>query len=159
MLTTESPPAVHSRAGAPRPLPTYRVNLMRVGYLVMGVGLVIVRWPSVPGASSLPTFEGVVVTMLAAMSLLAFLGLRYPTKMLPILLFEAGWKLLWIGVVAVPHLVAGDMDVPTEELFSSVLWVVIVLAVIPWDFVWRTYVTAPAERLRRPATTQQAHHA
>ena len=155
MLTTESPtPAtatVGNRPTEPKPLPTYRLNLMRVGYLVMGVGLVIVRWPSLLHASSLSTFEGVVVAMLVAMSLLAFLGLRYPTKLLPILVFESAWKVLWLATVAVPHLIAQDLDGPGEKLLSSILWVVIPLAVTPWDHVWRTYVTAPAERLRRKA--------
>ena len=44
--------------------------------------------------------EGTVVAMLVAMSVLALLGLRYPQRMLPILLFEVGWKLIWLGLVA-----------------------------------------------------------
>lgn len=134
-----------------KPLPTYRLNLMRAGYLVMGVGLAIVRWPSLLHAASLPPFEGVVVAMLTAMSLLAFLGLRYPTKMLPVLVFESAWKVLWLALVALPHLIAQDVDAPTEKLLSSIVWVVIILAVTPWDYVWRSYVTAPGERLRRKA--------
>ena len=157
-MTTESPPAAHHRAADRTPLPTYRVTLMRVGYLVMGVGLAVVRWPSVLEASALPAMEGVVVSMLTAMSLLAFLGLRYPTTMLPILLFETAWKVLWLGMVAVPHLVASDMDAATPELLSSILWVVIVIAVTPWDFVWRTYVSAPAEPLRRVAPDTRDRH-
>jgi hypothetical protein len=159
MLTTESPPATRDRSADHTPLPTYRVNLMRVGYLVMVVGLAVVRWPSVLEASSLPTMEAVVVSMLTAMSLLALLGLRYPKKMLPILLFETAWKALWLAIVAVPHLIAGDMDAPTTELLASIAWVVIIIAVTPWDFVWRTYVSAPAERLRRVAPDTRDHHA
>jgi hypothetical protein len=82
------------------------------------------------------------------MSLLAFLGLRHPIAMLPILVFEVGWKLIWLAAVAVPHLVANDMDAATEKLFSSVLWVVIVLAVTPWDYVWKRYVKTPGDRWR-----------
>jgi hypothetical protein len=37
--------------------------------------------------------DGVVTCLLPAMSLLAFLGLRYPVRMLPIL-FEVAWKVL-----------------------------------------------------------------
>ena len=40
--------------------------------------------------------EGVETCMLVALSLLAVLGLRYPMKMLPILLFEIGWKFIWV---------------------------------------------------------------
>jgi hypothetical protein len=57
------------------------------------VGLAIVKWPIlVQNVSALPVFEGVVACQLTAMSLLAFLGLRYPVRMLPILLFEVIWK-------------------------------------------------------------------
>ncbi len=134
MLTTQSPPAAGDRATDHKPLPIYRLNLMRAGYLVMGVGLAIVRWPSLLQASSLPAMEAVVVTMLTAMSLLAFLGLRYPVKLLPVLVFESAWKVLWLAVVAVPQLIAQDMDAATEKLLSSILWVVVILAVTPWNY-------------------------
>jgi hypothetical protein len=151
MLTMQSPIATGDPVAHPKALPTYRLNLMRVGYLVMGVGLAVFRWPSLLHASSLPPYEGVVVAILTAMSLLAFLGLRHPTKMLPILVFESAWKVLWLAIVALPHLIAQDIDGPTEKILSTVVWVVIILAVTPWDYAWRLYVTAPAERLRRKA--------
>jgi hypothetical protein len=151
MLATQTAIATTDRTTDRKPLPTYRLNLMRVGYLVMGVGLAVFRWPSLLHAASLPPFEGAVVALLTAMSLLAFLGLRHPTKMLPVLVFESMWKVLWLALVALPHLIAQDIDGPTEKLLSSIVWVVIILAVTPWDYVWRNYVTAPGERLRRKA--------
>ena len=93
-----------------RELSPRRLNIMRFGYAFMGVGLAIVKWPIlVQNAPSLPVFEGVVACLLTAMSLLAFLGLRYPVRMLPILLFEVTWKVIWIAAVAVPHLVADEI--------------------------------------------------
>jgi hypothetical protein len=45
----------------------------------MGLGLAVVKWPVVVGYDrSMPLFEGIVAVVLTAMSLLAFLGLRYP---------------------------------------------------------------------------------
>ncbi len=63
---------------------------MRAGYLLMGVGLVLVKWPLLPDAQTLPLYEGVTLCLLTAMSLLAFLGLRYPVKLLPVLLVRVG---------------------------------------------------------------------
>jgi hypothetical protein len=44
------------------------------------------------------------------MSLLAFLGCATPGKMLPVLLFDALWKLLWFSVVALPCVLEGGLQ-------------------------------------------------
>jgi hypothetical protein len=134
-------------------LPLWRVNLMRVGYAVMGVGLAVVKWPVVIGYyRTMPLFEGVVAVLLTAMSLLAFLGLRYPVRLLPILLFESLWKLIWLAVVALPAVVAGDVDRAMSEVIFSCSLVVIILAVVPWRYVWQRYVVAKGDRWRAAAT-------
>lgn len=128
-------------------MPLYRLHLMRVGYLVMGVGLAVVKWPLLIGYDrSIPLFEGVVAVLLTAMSLLAFLGLRYPIRLLPILLFEVVWKLIWLSAVALPALAADDMDSAMRNVTVSCLLVVIILAVVPWPYVWRHHVTAKGDR-------------
>ena len=82
------------------------------------------------------------------MSVLAFVGLRYPVKLLPLLLFESAWKLLWLALVALPGAVAGDLDAATTETVVSCSLVVVILAVIPWRYVWRHYVIATGDRWR-----------
>ena len=121
---------------------------MRFGYAFMGVGLVIVKWPLLLHAPSLPVMEGVVTCLLTAMSLLAFLGLRYPVGMLPILLLEVAWKLIWIGTVGIPHLMAGDMDAAAREVLFNCSFVVVIIAVIPWRYAWRRYVRTPGDAWR-----------
>ena len=148
-MTTVRPIQAPQNEFAVRPLPAFRVNVMRVGYLVMGLGLVVYKWPLILQAASFPVWAGVVVCVLVAMSLFALLGLRYPVRMMPVLLFESVWKLVWLGAVAVPQLVAGSMDPVTEEIYFSVLWVVIIIAVTPWDYAWKCYVMAPGDRWRR----------
>jgi hypothetical protein len=126
-----------------------RLNLMRGGYALMGVGLVLVKWPLLPQALTLPLYEGVTLCMLVAMSLLAFLGLRYPVKLLPVLLFESAWKLLWFGAVALPTALTSDLDDATTEVAFNSSLVVVILAVTPWRYVWREYVSASGDRWRR----------
>ena len=92
--------------------------------------------------------EGVVACLLTAMSLLAFLGLRYPVRMLPILLFEVIWKVIWIGAVATPHLVSNDLSAEAGDLLFNCSFVVVILAVIPWRYVWRRYVRTPGDAWR-----------
>jgi len=141
---TSQPPTGHAAE-----MPLYQLQMMRVGYLVMGVGLAVVKWPLVIGYDpSTPLFEGVVAVLLTAMSLLAFLGLRYPVRLLPILLFEALWKSIWLSVVALPAVVTGNVDAPTQQLIFNCSFVVIIVAVIPWRYVWQRYVTAQGDRWR-----------
>ena len=134
---------------ADQELSTRRLNLMRCGYAFMGVGLAIVKWPVlVQNVSALPLFEGVVACLLTGMSLLAFLGLRYPVAMLPILLFEVTWKVIWIAAVGVPHLVADDLDAATRDVLVNCSLVVIIVAVIPWRYAWKRYVRTPGDPWR-----------
>jgi hypothetical protein len=145
MSTLVTPPVRTNTAD----LPLYRLHLMRAGYLVMGVGLAIVKWPVlINHDSSWPLFEGVTTCILTAMSLLAFLGLRYPVRLLPILLFESAWKLIWLSVVGLPKAVAGDMDSATQAVAVNCAVVVVILAVTPWPYVWQQYVRAPGDRWR-----------
>ena len=126
-----------------------RLHLMRVGYLVMAVGLAVTKWPLlIDGSRPWPLMEGVVTCMLVALSVLAFIGLRYPVKMLPVLLFELAWKVIWVAVVALPLWAGDQLDPATEEVFYSCLVVLIVLAVIPWRYVLAQYVQARGDRWR-----------
>ena len=92
--------------------------------------------------------EGVVACLLTAMSLLAFLGLRYPVRMLPILLFELTWKVIWIAAVAIPHLVSHDLNAAAHQVLFSCSFVVVILAVVPWRYTWRRYVQTPGAAWR-----------
>ena len=81
-------------------LPLWRLHLMRVDTSMWTLAS---RREMAGGRydRSMPLFKGVVAVLLTAMSLLAFLELRYPVRLLPILLFECAWKLIRLAVVAV----------------------------------------------------------
>lgn len=132
----------------PRSLSLRRLYALRAGYLLVAVGLAVVKWPLLPGAAERLLFEGVTLCLLTAMSLLAFLGLRYPVKLLPVLLFEVLWKALWLGLVALPQTVSDSVDAATAEVIVSCSLVVVIIAVIPWRYAWRQYVRAAADRWR-----------
>ncbi|MHC5560672.1 hypothetical protein [Kocuria sp. U4B] len=150
MATTAAPQLTHPNDRGPdSELPLHRLHLMRAGYALMGVGLMIFRVPDLfVHEQPWPLKESVVVCMLTAMAVLALLGLRYPVKLIPILLFEVAWKLTWLPVVALPKLLAGEMDTETMEVLVNCTLVVIIIAVIPWGYVWRHYLTATGDRWR-----------
>ena len=112
------------------------------------VGLAIKKWPELLAHEPWELKHGTVLTMLVAMSVLALLGLRYPQRMLPILLFEVAWKLIWLGVVALPLWLDDNLTGGTRVQTGAVLWVVIIIAVVPWRHVVRQFVIARGERWR-----------
>jgi len=129
-----------------------RLYLLRFGYLVMAVGLAATKWPLLINHDGpWPLFEGVEICMLVALSLLSFLGLRYPIRMLPILLFEIGWKTIWVAVVVLPLWVSDQLDQATADVFYTCLVVLIVIAVIPWRYVFRQYVVKQGDPWRKDA--------
>jgi hypothetical protein len=130
-------------------LPLWRLYLLRLGYLILGGGLVVYRWPDLfHHDEPWPVMTSAVTCLLVGMSLLALLGLRYPVQMLPILLFEVAWKLIWLAAVALPLWLNHQMDPETREAANEVLWVVIILAVVPWRYVYSNYLVRRTDRWR-----------
>jgi hypothetical protein len=142
-------PQQAQRQNAATPVSLRRLYALRAGYLFVGVGLALTKWPLFfQGDRPWPLMTGVVTCMLTAMSLLALLGVRYPLAMLPVLLFESAWKLIWFAAVALPLWRSGQIDAATQEVVITCSLVVVVLAVIPWRYVVAEYVTKRGDRWR-----------
>ena len=125
----------------------FRLYALRATYLLIFVGLAVEQWPLFLHRDHPWTLMGGVVhCMLAAMSVLALLGLRYPLQMLPLLLFELVWKAIWLLVVATPMWSAGQMDAYTWDTAVACLMGVIFPIVIPWPYVAANYLAKPSER-------------
>lgn len=135
---------------------TVRLYLLRAMYLVIAVGLALTVWPFILSPPSLiagPT--SVVRALLGALAVLALLGLRYPIQMLPLLLFELLWKLIWVVASALPMwLGPGLNEYASETLFACFIGVVLVPIVIPWGFVFQHYFRAPGEPWRKQVSAQ-----
>ena len=127
------------------------MNVLRVGYLFMGGGLAIIKWPLLFDHPTWGLAEGTKECLFIAMSFLALLGLRYPLRMLPILLFEVTWKVIWLGIVALPAWLDHDLDGALRTQFGAVVLVIVIIAVIPWRYVFAQFATAPADPWRRRA--------
>jgi hypothetical protein len=136
-----------------------RLYFLRFGYIVVAVGLAVTKWPLIINHDRpWPLFEGVETCMLVALSLLWFLGLRYPLQMLPALLFEIAWKFIWMAAVVLPLWTSDQLDAATLSVFYTCLVVVIPIAVIPWRYVFAHYVLKQGDPWRSAATgpTQKA---
>jgi hypothetical protein len=127
-----------------------RLNLLRAMYLLIAVGLGLTIWPLILSPPTPTPGPGSVVrALLGGLSLICVLGLRYPLQMLPILLFELLWKLIWVLLIALPAWLHGNWDdYAAETLFACLIGVVLVPLVLPWGHVWRHYVRKRAEPWR-----------
>lgn len=123
-----------------------RLYIMRAMYLVLVIGLGAMIVPEL--VSHEPTSRGVIPALLGAVWLLAFLGLRYPLEMLPLLMFELAWKAIWMIFYGLPQWSAGQYPPTFAEDFFNIAFGGVLLLVIPWGYVWRHYVKAPSERWR-----------
>jgi len=124
-----------------------RLYILRAMYLVLVVGLGAMIVPDI--VSHRPMDRGVIASLLGGIWLLAFVGLRYPLRMLPLLMFEFGWKAVWMVAYGVPQWSAGRFP-PTfsEDFFNIGFGVVLMPLVIPWGYVFRRYVKQRASRWR-----------
>ncbi|MDR3428192.1 hypothetical protein [Silvimonas sp.] len=126
-----------------------RLYLLRAMYLLVVVGLGAVVWPGIlQQHKQWELMQGIVTCMLAAFSLLAALGLRYPLKMLPVLLWELLWKTLWLALVPLPQWRAGHVDEAIVGNIFACSMVVLVYISIPWRYVFVHYLKNPGERWR-----------
>jgi hypothetical protein len=145
--TAELDPETASVTSNSQPVSLLRLYLLRAGYLFMALGLMVAKWPLLlRHDASWALMDGVVTCMLVALSLLFFLGIRYPVQMIPVLLFEMLWKVIWLGTVALPLWLNGELNDATASVVFSCSLVVIVFVVVPWPYVVRHYVTKRGDR-------------
>lgn len=129
---------------------TFRLYLLRATYLLLVVGQSMMTWPHILHHTSAWALRwGDTGALLAGLSALAVLGIRYPIKMLPLLLFELTWKTIWMLAIALPLWQANQIDEQTREsIFAVGMGLVIMPVVIPWPYVFAQYIKQPSERWR-----------
>ncbi len=96
--------------------------------------------------------HGIAVSVWAAFSVLAVLGVFRPLKMLPLLLLQAFYTSLWLLAVALPLWREGALDGLALQLaLANATAVVLDLCVIPWGYVVVRYLRAPSANTPRLA--------
>jgi hypothetical protein len=136
---------------AARPAPELsllRLYALRAMYLLIGLAQGSQTWPAIlHHTKPWDMWHGVGMSFLGALTALSLLGVRYPVRMLPLLIFELAWKLLWVVAIWLPLWLAHRVDADNADVFVSIfLGVVLVPLVLPWGYVWKKYVTAPGDR-------------
>ncbi|HUH54244.1 MAG TPA: hypothetical protein VLZ32_00785 [Rhodanobacter sp.] len=126
---------------------TLRLYLMRAVFLLNFVVLGSDVWPALLNhPEPWDPVKSAAFSFWAALSLLSLLGLRYPVRMLPLLLFQLTYKIIWLLAVAFPQW----SDFQSVELTRIMLFGLIIDSlVIPWPFVFRNYVKAHGDHWKR----------
>ncbi len=125
----------------------FRLNIMRVGYFLLVGGLGYTIWPGLIHHDGWTSTQGYVSSLLAALSVLAVFGIRYPLQTLPVLLFELVWKAIWLIAIAFPLWVAHEMNPTTWRMVTVCLAAVIIFPIlIPWPYVFTNYLLKSGDR-------------
>ena len=118
-----------------------RLNLLRACYLLMVVGLGITIWPGIIfGAAAQPLTTGFLNAMLGGLALVSVLGLFSPLRLLPILLFEVTFKLVWSLSVALPLWLTGQFTPAAGDMLFACAFAIPFVYIIPWNYVWTNMV-------------------
>jgi len=124
----------------------FRLYLMRLLYMLNFGMLGLSVWPEIINhAGAWDPVKGVAFSFWAALSVLSGLGLRYPLKMLPLLLLQLLYKSIWVIAVALP-LWSAFRSVELTRIMA--MGAVVDLIVIPWPYVIANYVKKPGDRWR-----------
>ena len=142
---TLNPAAIFHRDSQYDGVRRINIYLLRLVYILMFFVLGKDTWTQIlthQGAWE-PT-HAVAWCVWTAFATLAGLGIIRPLKMLPILLLEIFYKVLWLIIVAYPLWSKGSLaGSPAEDTASAFLWVILPIVVVPWGYVFVTYIYQP----------------
>lgn len=131
-----------------------RLYLLRALYLGNFLMLGLSVWPGILTHKGWANpLEGVGIAVWGALSLLSIIGVRYPLKMLPLLFVQFTYKLIWVLAVALPRLSSGA---PTWYMKPMLIGAIIEPLLIPWGYVFATYIRNPGDRWRNSPSGSRA---
>jgi hypothetical protein len=129
-------------------VPRINIYLLRAMFFLMVVFLGQDAWGFIlRHEGSWEPVEAMAWCSWAAFSVLAIIGFIHPLKMLPIVMLEILYKVIWLILVAYPLWSAGELQGSAAEgMTEGFLWVWLPIAAMPWWYFVRTYVV----RQKRP---------
>jgi len=142
---TLDPMAIFQRNDQYEGVRRINIYLLRLVYLLMFFVLGRATWTHILTHQGIwePT-DAVAWCVWTAFATLAGLGIIRPLKMLPILLLEIFYKVLWLTIVAYPLWSKGALTgSPAEGATLAFLWVILPIVAVPWGYVLATYVYKP----------------
>jgi len=121
----------------------FRFYLLRIFYIVIVFLLGIEVWMEIfTHKGSWQPFPGVAYSFWAAFSALAILGVFQPLKMIPLLLVQFIYKLIWLIIVAYPLWTTNQLTGSSAEGLTNAnsIGIILDLLIIPWPYVFKNYI-------------------
>jgi hypothetical protein len=124
------------------------VSIFRI-YLLRGFYFLAIPLLGIQVWTELFTHEGpwqplpaVAFSFWAAFSALAILGIIHPLKMIPLLLIQFSYKLIWLVVVAYPLWSASQLTGSTAVVLTKAngIGLILDMLIIPWPYVLKNYI-------------------
>jgi len=135
----------------------FRLYLLRTFYAVLAVAQGSIQLPLFLHHGHWTLNSGVAHSFLLALATLSLVGVRYPLQMLPLLVYEILWKLIWLFGIALPLWLANQVDADTRQSFFEIAPIVVIIPMIPWRYVVRNYFAKAGDRwTARPAASTVA---
>ena len=136
----------------------FRLYLLRVLYAVLALAEGSIQLRLFLHHAPWTLNSGIAHSLLLALAILSAVGIRYPLQMLPVLVYEILWKLIWLVGIALPLWLANQVDADTHKAFFEIGPVIVLIPFIPWRYVFQTYISKPGDRWtnRAPVTSEGA---
>lgn len=118
-----------------------RIYVLRAMYIFIAIGLGLSNTPDATSSVGVSADAYTVINaILIGFMLLSVVGVFYPLKMLPVLMLELLWKVLWLCIFALPmYLNAGLDDYATGVAFACAIGVVLTPLVLPWRYIFTEF--------------------
>lgn len=139
---TFSPMAIFRRDDRFEGVRRINIYLLRMVFILMFFVLGRETWTHIlTHRGSWEPIDATAWCVWTAFATLAGLGIIRPLKMLPILLLEIFYKVLWLIIVAYPLWSKGTLaGSPAEGATLAFLWVLLPIVAVPWGYVFGNYI-------------------
>ena len=130
-------------------VPKWRWYLLKAFYTFVFLAFGYQIWSTIVQETQLwDPMEAIAYSFWAAYATLMGLGIRYPLKMLPLLLLQLFYKMVWLLIAYLPLKAAGSLDETAMELYrANGIGVLLDVLIIPWGYVYQT-ILKPLFRIR-----------
>lgn len=132
--------------GAGDAVALWRLYVLRACYAILAAGQGSIQLPLFFHHPHWTLTGGVAHSFLLALALLSIVGIRYPLRMLPLLVYELLWKMIWLCGIALPLWLANQLEADIRGSFFEIAPIIFLIPLLPWGYIFSSYLKKPGDR-------------